>query len=129
LEEKPPFFVKKGFGRLNLPEWAAYQRTKWETQRRMPMYLPRMVIPDYIDPRPTYYGLPFAGTSGSKGMGINFSSPEWDALFAQDQTNPDPKVSSRYLKRYRSSGQLNVPTTPLLFRVICKYLPIRMSTE
>ncbi len=89
-------------------EWAAY-KDKWKN-KEMPMYLLGW-YPDYIDP--DNYTAAFAGTSGSKGMGINFSSPEWDALFAKEQTNPDPKVRQQVFEKIQKMWTVDVPTTPL----------------
>ncbi|MCK4542479.1 MAG: hypothetical protein KAU17_09610 [Spirochaetales bacterium] len=89
-------------------EWAAY-KDKWKG-KEMPMYLLGW-YPDYIDP--DNYTAAFAGTSGSKGMGINFSDPEWDALFNEEQTNADPAVRQAVFETLQQKWTVDVPTTPL----------------
>lgn len=89
-------------------EWATY-KDKW-AKKEMPMFLLGW-YPDYIDP--DNYTAAFAGTSGSKGMGINFSDPQWDALFTKEQTNADPAVRKSTFEEIQKRWTVDVPTTPL----------------
>lgn len=89
-------------------EWAAY-KDKWKA-KEMPMYLLGW-YPDYIDP--DNYTAAFASTSGSKGMGINFSDPEWDALFVKEQTNANASVRESVFEEIQKKWTVDVPTTPL----------------
>ncbi|MGA2611914.1 MAG: ABC transporter substrate-binding protein [Spirochaetia bacterium] len=68
-------------------EWATYKQ-QWD-QKQMPSFLLGW-YPDYIDPDD--YTNPFAGTEGSRGMGIFFSNPAWDALFKQEAESAGAKV-------------------------------------
>ncbi len=103
-------FEKTPLVKVNIKsaEWAAY-KDKWKN-KEMAMYLLGW-YPDYIDP--DNYTAAFAGTTGSKGMGINFSSPEWDALFTKEQTNPDPAVRKQVFEKVQKMWTVDVPTTPL----------------
>lgn len=89
-------------------EWAAYKE-KWG-KKEMPLYLLGW-YPDYIDP--DNYTAAFAGTSGSAGMGIFFSDPEWDALFTKEQSNPDAKVREAVFKELQKRWTVDVPTAPI----------------
>ncbi len=102
--EKTPLVKVK----IKSAEWAAY-KDKWKN-KEMQMYLLGW-YPDYIDP--DNYTAAFAGTTGSKGMGIYFSSPVWDALFTKEQTNPDPKVRKQVFEKIQQMWTVDVPTTPL----------------
>ena len=93
---------------LKSAEWAAY-KDKWKN-KEMPMYLLGW-YPDYIDP--DNYTAAFAGTAGSKGMGIYFSDPEWDALFTKEQTNTDAAVRKATFEEIQMRWTVDVPTTPL----------------
>jgi len=93
---------------LKSAEWAAY-KDKWKS-KEMPIYLLGW-YPDYLDP--DNYTAAFAGTSGSKGMGIFFSDPEWDALFSREQTNKDPAVREKVFKDLQMMWTDEVPTVPL----------------
>jgi peptide/nickel transport system substrate-binding protein len=93
---------------LKSAEWAAY-RDKW-SNKEMPMYLLGW-YPDYIDP--DNYTSAFAGTAGSAGIGINFSDPEWDALFLKEQTNADPNVRKAVFEELQKRWTVDVPTAPL----------------
>ncbi|HPC47249.1 MAG TPA: peptide ABC transporter substrate-binding protein, partial [Deltaproteobacteria bacterium] len=67
--------------------------------------------PDYIDP--DNYTAAFAGTEGSKGMGIFFSNKSWDDLFARAQKETDmAKRTAMYVKIQRMWTD-EVPTVPL----------------
>jgi peptide/nickel transport system substrate-binding protein len=103
-------FEKTPMVKVNIKsaEWAAY-KDKWKN-KEMPMFLLGW-YPDYIDP--DNYTAAFAGTNGSKGMGIYFSDPEWDALFSKEQTNPDPKVRQSVFEEIQKRWTVDVPTTPL----------------
>ncbi|GAH89100.1 unnamed protein product, partial [marine sediment metagenome] len=65
-------FEATGIMKVNVKsaEWATY-RDNWKN-KVMPAYLLGW-YPDYIDP--DNYTAAFAGTAGSKGIGINFSDP------------------------------------------------------
>jgi peptide/nickel transport system substrate-binding protein len=65
---------------LKSAEWATY-KTQWNN-KQMPLFLLGW-YPDYTDPDD--YTAVFAGTTGSKGMGINFSNNAWDELFTKEQ--------------------------------------------
>ena len=67
--------------------------------------------PDYIDP--DNYTAAFAGTAGSKGMGINFSDPEWDALFTKEQTSTDAKERESVFKELQKRWTVELPTMPI----------------
>ncbi len=103
LEKTPMIKVE-----LKSAEWAAY-KDKWKN-KEMPIYLLGW-YPDYLDP--DNYTAAFAGTSGSKGMGINFSDPEWDALFKVEQTNADPAARKAAFEEIQKRWTVDVPTTPL----------------
>jgi peptide/nickel transport system substrate-binding protein len=89
-------------------EWAAYKE-KWK-KKEMPSFLLGW-YPDYLDPDD--YTAAFAGTSGSIGMGIYFSNPEWDALFLKEQSNADPKVRGSVFKEIQQRWTDEVPTVPI----------------
>jgi len=93
---------------LKSAEWAAY-KDKWKS-KEMPIYLLGW-YPDYLDP--DNYTAAFAGTSGSKGMGINFSDPEWDALFTVEQTNTAAAARKAAFEEIQQRWTVDVPTTPL----------------
>ena len=93
---------------LKSAEWAAYKE-KWG-DKEMPAYLLGW-YPDYIDP--DNYTAAFASTSGSAGMGINFSDPEWDALFVKEQSSPDPKVREQVFIELQKMWTDEVPTVPI----------------
>lgn len=89
-------------------EWAAYKE-KWGN-KEMPLYLLGW-YPDYLDP--DNYTAAFAGTAGSAGMGINFSNPEWDALFKKEQSNSDPNVRKAVFEELQKRWTVDVPTAPI----------------
>ncbi|MEW5724691.1 MAG: ABC transporter substrate-binding protein [Thermodesulfobacteriota bacterium] len=89
-------------------EWATYKEN-WRNQV-MPMYLLGW-YPDYIDP--DNYTAAFAGTAGSAGNGIYFSSPEWDAMFVEGQKNPDAKAREQVYLKVQKMWTDEVPTVPL----------------
>ena len=64
---------------LKSAEWGTY-KDQWN-KKEMPAFLLGW-YPDYVDPDD--YTAAFASTEGSKGEGINFSNPAWDALFQQE---------------------------------------------
>ena len=103
--------IEKGNARVTLKsaEWAAY-RDNW-ANKVMPLYLLGW-YPDYIDP--DNYTAAFAGTAGSAGIGINFSDPEWDALFVKEQTNTDPKVREDVFNELQQRWTVECPTVPLM---------------
>jgi len=93
---------------LQSAEWAAYKE-KWK-HKEMPVFFLGW-YPDYIDP--DNYTAAFAGTSGSAGMGIYFSNPDWDALFVKEQSNADPKVRESVFKEIQKRWTDEVPTAPI----------------
>ncbi len=103
-------FEKSPLVKVNIKsaEWATYKE-QWKA-KQMPAYLLGW-YPDYIDP--DNYTAAFAGTTGSKGMGINFSDPEWDALFKKEQTNTDPKVREEVFKKIQKMWTDECPTVPI----------------
>jgi len=93
---------------LQSAEWAAYKE-KWK-HKEMPVFFLGW-YPDYLDP--DNYTAAFAGTSGSAGMGIYFSNPDWDALFVKEQSNADPKVRESVFKEIQKRWTDEVPTAPI----------------
>ena len=89
-------------------EWATY-KDQWKA-KQMPVFLLGW-YPDYIDP--DNYTAAFAGTAGSKGMGINFSKPEWDALFTKEQTNTDSTARQQVFEQVQKMWTDEVPTAPI----------------
>ena len=89
-------------------EWATYKEN-WRNQV-MPIYLLGW-YPDYIDP--DNYTAAFGGTAGSKGNGIYFSDPEWDAMFVEGQKNPDAKAREAVYKKVQKMWTDEVPTAPI----------------
>ena len=67
--------------------------------------------PDYMDP--DNYTAAFAGTSGSKGMGIYFSDPKWDELFSKEQGSPDQEVRKQVFEQLQQMWTKEVPTAPI----------------
>ncbi len=68
--------------------------------------------PDYMDP--DNYTAAFAGTAGSKGMGIHFSEPEWDAMFEKEQGAPDEEVRKEVFAKMQQMWTEDVPTAPIV---------------
>ena len=93
---------------LKNAEWATY-KTQWKNKQMGVFFLGW--YPDYIDP--DNYTAAFAGTSGSIGMGIFFSSKEWDALFEKEQTSIDAKVRADVFAKVQKMWTDEVPTVPL----------------
>ena len=93
---------------LRSAEWSTYL-DNFDT-KQMPAYLLGW-YPDYIDP--DNYTAAFAGTAGSAGMGIYFSDPEWDRLFATEQTNADPNVREDVFEELQMLWTEEVPTVPI----------------
>ncbi len=89
-------------------EWAAYKE-KWNN-KEMPVWLLGW-YPDYIDP--DNYTAAFAGTAGSKGMGIFFSDSEWDNLFIKEQTSTDSKAREAVFKELQKRWTVECPTVPI----------------
>jgi peptide/nickel transport system substrate-binding protein len=89
-------------------EWATYKEN-WRNQL-MPVYFLGW-YPDYIDP--DNYTAAFAGTSGSRGNGIFFSDPTWDAMFAEAQKNPDEKKRAEIYTKIQQMWTDEVPTAPV----------------
>ena len=93
---------------LKSAEWATYKE-QWKN-KQMAAYLLGW-YPDYIDP--DNYTAAFAGTSGSKGMGIFFSKKEWDDLFTQEQTNTADSVRKDVFTKIQKMWTDENPTVPI----------------
>ena len=93
---------------LKSAEWATY-KDQWN-KKEMPAFLLGW-YPDYVDPDD--YTAAFASTEGSKGEGIYFSNPTWDALFQKEQTNADPKVREEIFRKIQQMWINEVPTVPI----------------
>lgn len=89
-------------------EWATY-KTNWKNQV-MPVYLLGW-YPDYIDP--DNYTAAFAGTAGSRGNGIYFSDPQWDAMFVEEQKNADEGAREEIFNKIQKMWTDEVPTAPI----------------
>jgi len=89
-------------------EWATY-RDNW-ANKVMPVWLLGW-YPDYIDP--DNYTAAFAGTAGSKGLGINFSDPKWDKKFVEGQIVTDPKKRTAVYHDIQNWWTEEVPTAPI----------------
>ncbi len=89
-------------------EWATYKQN-WRNQV-MPVYLLGW-YPDYIDP--DNYTNSFAGTAGSRGNGIYFSSKEWDQMFVNAQKSPDDNVRKGIYEKIQKMWTDEVPTAPI----------------
>jgi peptide/nickel transport system substrate-binding protein len=89
-------------------EWATY-RDQWKN-KQMPTYLLGW-YPDYIDP--DNYTAAFAGTAGSKGIGINFSDPLWDQKFVEGQKETDSKKRTALYGEIQRMWTDEVPTAPI----------------
>ena len=93
---------------LKSAEWATYKQ-QWKN-KQMPAFLLGW-YPDYIDP--DNYTAAFAGTSGSKGMGIFFSNMEWDDLFTQEQTNTKESIRKDVFAKIQKMWTDENPTVPI----------------
>jgi peptide/nickel transport system substrate-binding protein len=93
---------------LKSAEWSTYIDNF--DSKSMPAFLLGW-YPDYMDP--DNYTAAFAGTSGSKGMGIYFSDPEWDQLFSKEQGSPDPEVRKQVFEQLQQMWTKEVPTAPI----------------
>jgi len=93
---------------LRSGEWSTYI-DNWDT-KIMPAFLLGW-YPDYMDP--DNYTAAFAGTAGSKGMGIYFSDPKWDAMFKEEQTATDQAVRERVFIELQDMWTEEVPTAPI----------------
>jgi peptide/nickel transport system substrate-binding protein len=89
-------------------EWATY-RDNWKN-KAMPAYLLGW-YPDYIDP--DNYTAAFAGTAGSKGLGINFSDPVWDQKFVEGQTVTDLRKRTALYAEIQQMWTDEVPTATI----------------
>ncbi|MFB0506036.1 MAG: ABC transporter substrate-binding protein [Thermodesulfobacteriota bacterium] len=89
-------------------EWATY-RDQWKN-KQMPTFLLGW-YPDYIDP--DNYTAAFAGTAGSRGLGIYFSDPEWDKKFVEGQKETDLKKRTSLYKEIQRMWTNEVPTAPI----------------
>jgi peptide/nickel transport system substrate-binding protein len=94
-------------------EWATY-RDNWKN-KVMPAYLLGW-YPDYIDP--DNYTAAFAGTAGSKGLGIHFSNPVWDQKLVEGQTVTDPKERTAVYVSIQEMWTEEVPTCPIFQGVL-----------
>lgn len=103
-------FEATGVMKVNVKsaEWATY-RDNWKN-KVMPVYLLGW-YPDYIDP--DNYTAAFAGTAGSKGLGINFSDPYWDYMLLQGQINTDMKARTMIYRGLQDMWTYEVPTVTL----------------
>ncbi len=93
---------------LKSAEWATY-KDQWK-HKQMAMFFLGW-YPDYVDA--DNYSAAFAGTNGSRGNGINFSSKLWDDLFAKEQTNTSEKVRKDVFEQVQKMWTDEVPTVPL----------------
>ena len=89
-------------------EWATY-RDNWKN-KVMPAYLLGW-YPDYIDP--DNYTAAFAGTAGSKGLGIHFSDPYWDLKFVDGQTITDAQKRIDLYEEIQTLWTYEVPTVTI----------------
>ena len=89
-------------------EWATY-KDNWKN-KVMPTYMLGW-YPDYIDP--DNYTAAFAGTEGSRGMGIYFSNPLWDKKFAEGQTETDMKKRTALYEEIQQMWTDEIPTAPV----------------
>ena len=103
-------FEATGVMKVNVKsaEWAAY-RDNW-ANKVMPVWLLGW-YPDYIDP--DNYTSAFAGTAGSKGLGIHFSNPAWDQKLVEGQTTTDMDVRTRAYQTLQQWWTQDVPTAPI----------------
>ncbi len=93
---------------LKSAEWATY-KDQWN-KKQMAAFLLGW-YPDYVDPDD--YTAAFASTEGSKGEGIYFSNPTWDALFQKEEANADPKVREEVFTEIQQMSTDEVPTVPI----------------
>jgi len=89
-------------------EWAAY-RDNW-ANKVMPVWLLGW-YPDYIDP--DNYTAAFAGTAGSKGLGIHFSNPAWDQKLVEGQSTTDMQKRTAVYQTLQQWWTDEVPTMPI----------------
>jgi len=89
-------------------EWATY-RDQW-VNKQMSAYLLGWYT-EYIDP--DNYTAVFAGTAGSKGIGINFSDPVWDKKLTDGQTVTDMNKRIEIYKELQQMWTEDVPTVPI----------------
>jgi peptide/nickel transport system substrate-binding protein len=89
-------------------EWATYKE-QWK-KKQMAAFLLGW-YPDYIDP--DNYTAAFAGTAGSKGMGIFFSNKVWDDLFTKEQTSTDDAVRKDVFMKIQRMWTDENPTVPI----------------
>jgi peptide/nickel transport system substrate-binding protein len=89
-------------------EWATY-RDQW-SNKQMQSYLLGW-YPDYIDP--DNYTAAFAGTAGSRGLGIYFSDPEWDKKLLDGQTVTGMMERTAIYEGIQWMWTDEVPTAPI----------------
>jgi peptide/nickel transport system substrate-binding protein len=91
-------------------EWATYKQ--YQKNGTMPVFLLGW-YPDYMDP--DNYTSPFAGTAGSKGMGIFYSNPDMDALLKKGQTEKEVYGDARkkVYEDIQNKWVTEAPTVPL----------------
>jgi peptide/nickel transport system substrate-binding protein len=93
---------------LKSAEWATYKQ-QWKNKQMASFLLGW--YPDYVDPDD--YTAAFAGTSGSQGMGIYFSSKAWDDLFKQEQTSNKDAVRKAVFEKIQKMWTDENPTVPI----------------
>lgn len=93
---------------LKSAEWATYKQ-QWD-QKQMPSFLLGW-YPDYVDPDD--YTSPFAQTEGSKGNGIFFSDPTWDALFLKEQSTTNDAVRNSTFAKIQKMWTDECMTVPI----------------
>ncbi len=93
---------------LKSAEWATY-KSQWHDKQMAAFFLGW--YPDYVDP--DNYTAAFAGTSGSKGNGIYFSNPDWDALFTKEQTTTKEADRKAVFEKVQDLWIDEVPTVPV----------------
>jgi peptide/nickel transport system substrate-binding protein len=103
-------FEATGMMKVNVQsaEWATY-RDNW-SNKVMPIWLLGW-YPDYIDP--DNYTAAFAGTAGSKGLGIHFSNPEWDKRFVEGQTVTEMEKRTAIYEEIQQKWTDEVPTATI----------------
>jgi len=89
-------------------EWATFKDNL--DDKSMPMFLFGW-YPDYTDP--DNYTTPWAGTTGSIGMGNYFSDPIWDAKLVEAQTTPGIEARTPIYEELQQMWAEDVITIPL----------------
>jgi peptide/nickel transport system substrate-binding protein len=117
-------FEATGVMKVNVKsaEWATYKDNY--RNKAMPMYLLGW-YPDYIDP--DNYTAAFAGTAGSRGMGIYFSDEAWDAKLTEAQIVTDMAKRTALYKEIQQMWADEVMTVPLLQETLYLFTQKNMS--